>query len=287
MKPAILDYQTQDPPPLAGNRPPEGTVMPSAGLLGLRFTNVTLEEAAEKLTDDAVAGRPRRAFFVNAHCFNVACHDGAYFDALSRADHLFADGVGMAIAARLWGIRFRDNVNGTDLFPILCEKAAAKNLAVALLGARPGIAERCARRMEARYPGLRIVWTHHGFYSPQEEERIVHGLNRSGARILLVAKGVPLQELWISGRAARLAVPVLAGVGALFDFYSGAVPRCPWFLRLLRLEWLFRLITEPRRLFRRYVLGNPLFLYRVARYRLIERMASRPSDEGGWWRGAR
>jgi exopolysaccharide biosynthesis WecB/TagA/CpsF family protein len=241
---------------------------PPADFLGLRFDNATLTEAAQRLTADAASGRPGRVFFINAHCINVASRDAAYSAALSRSTRLFADGVGMAMAARLWGVSLRDNVNGTDLFPVLCENAARKGVPLALLGARPGIAEQCARRMQERHPGLRIAWTHHGFYPPEDEDRIIREINRSGARILLVAKGVPLQELWIDRHAARLCVPVLMGVGALFDFYSGAMPRCPRALRSVKLEWLFRFLHEPRRLFGRYIVGNPLFLCRILGRRL-------------------
>jgi exopolysaccharide biosynthesis WecB/TagA/CpsF family protein len=86
--------------------------------------------------------------------------------------------------------------------------------------------------------------------------------------MLFIAKGVPDQELWISAHAAQLSAPVVLGVGALFDFYSGAIPRAPQYLRRLRLEWLYRLWCEPRRLFRRYVLGNPEFVTRAVLWRL-------------------
>lgn len=245
-----------------------GPSMP-VDVLGLRFEDATLAEAADRLIEYAAAGLRRQVFFVNAHCVNVACRDRDYHAVLSNGRMLFADGLGMAIAARLWGVRFRDNVNGTDLFPLLCERAAASDVPMAFLGAQPGIAERCAERMRERFPGLRVVWTHHGYYPAADQARIVREINRSGAALLLVAKGVPRQELWIARHGPELSAPVLMGVGALFDFYSGAVPRCPARLRELRMEWLFRLLVEPRRLFGRYVLGNPLFLYRVIERRVL------------------
>ena len=234
-------------------------------LFGLHLQDASLASAAARLSRLAIRGQPARVFFVNAHCVNVAARDRTYLDALRSGDLLYADGIGMAIAARLRGSRLQDNVNGTDLFPLLCGIAAARAVPLAFLGARPGVAERCADRMRERFPGLRIVWTGHGYHPGSEDARIIDGINASGARMLFVAKGVPAQELWIAAHAPRIAAPVVLGVGALFDFYSGAIPRCPLLLRALRLEWLFRLGMEPRRLFTRYVLGNPAFLYRAIR----------------------
>src|SRR5690606_35527300 len=141
------------------------------------------------------------------------------------------------------------NVNGTDLFPHLCAEAAAAGVPIALLGAAPGVVDGCVRALAERYPALRVAWAHHGFVVPADTGRIVEEINASGARVLLVAMGVPRQELWIADHAAALQVPVVLGVGGLFDFVSGRVPRAPLALRRLRLEWLFRLAVEPRRLF--------------------------------------
>lgn len=238
-----------------------------ADFLGLRFHDLSLSEAAEELVGDAEHGVRRRVFFVNAHCCNVAARDPHYAAALAQAGPLFADGAGMALAARMWGRRLRGNVNGTDLFPLLCELAAARGVPMAFLGAKPGVAAACAARMRERHPGLRVVCTRDGYGDAANSERTVADINRSGARILLVARGVPLQECWITQHAAALAPPILMGVGALFDFYSGRMPRAPLPLRRLRMEWLFRLAIEPRRMFGRYVIGNPLFLCRALKLR--------------------
>jgi N-acetylglucosaminyldiphosphoundecaprenol N-acetyl-beta-D-mannosaminyltransferase len=242
----------------------------SVDFLGLRFRDIALHEAASMLVRDAEHGVRRIVFFINAHCCNIAATDKNYADALRQADLLFADGFGVALAARMWGQRLRDNINGTDLFPLLCELAAARGVPIALLGAKPGVAEQCAARMSARYTGLRVVFTRDGYADAANPERTIASINRSGARILLVAKGVPLQELWITQHAEAINLPILMGVGALFDFYSGRIRRAPIALRRLKLEWLFRLSLEPRRLFTRYILGNPLFVYRALKMRLMD-----------------
>lgn len=231
--------------------------------MGLRFWDCSLSQAASCLAEMAAANQRLQVFFVNAHCINVASRDLVYRSLLEHSPFLFADGAGMALAARLWNLRLVNNVNGTDLFPVLCQAAAQAAVPVAFLGARPGVASACADRMMADIPGLDVVWVEHGYCGPEQEEEKLDGLNASGAKILFVAKGVPAQEHWIAAHIDRLAVPVVLGVGALFDFYSGTVPRAPQLMREFRLEWVFRLWQEPRRMFRRYVVGNPEFMVRA------------------------
>jgi exopolysaccharide biosynthesis WecB/TagA/CpsF family protein len=245
-------------------------------LFGLRFWDADLDQVAHSLVRRAKRNERLQGYFVNAHCINVAAQDDAYARLLGDAPFLFADGVGMAIAARMHGVRFANNVNGTDLFPRLCRAAAAADVPLGLLGARPGVAAACAQRMQAITPGLRVVWSAHGYLTTGEEAIQLEHLNASGAGILLVAKGVPQQEHWIASNCARLAAPVILGVGALFDFYSGLVPRAPRVVRQLQSEWLYRLLREPRRLSRRYLLGNPAFLARTVSWRATGRRLGTP-----------
>ncbi|MFO1468555.1 MAG: WecB/TagA/CpsF family glycosyltransferase [Steroidobacteraceae bacterium] len=238
-------------------------------IVGLKFWDIDLDRAARFLVNKAIAGDKVKVYFVNAHCVNVAAHNLSYRNLLERAPFLFADGIGLSIAARMFGFTLRNNVNGTDLFPKICEAAAAAGVPIAFLGARCGVALKCARLMERKYPGLRVAWVEDGFLSGNEEQRRLQALNRSGAGILFVAKGVPTQEVWIDAHAPRLAPPVVLGVGAMLDFYSGSIRRAPRFVRAMRMEWSWRLLCEPRRLFRRYVFGIPTFLARVVCWRLF------------------
>lgn len=243
--------------------------------IGLRFWDVALPEAARFVVERAVQGTPTRVFFVNAHCVNEAARNPGYASLLADAPFVFADGVGMAIAARFSGTRLAHNVNGTDLFPLICEAAAAASVPIALLGARPGVAHACADRLQRAYPGLQVAWTDHGYLDPEQERLRLADLNASGARILFVAKGVPAQECWIAEHADELTTPVVLGVGALFDFYSGNVKRAPRLVRDLRGEWLYRLLLEPRRLSRRYLIGNPAFIARTLLWRTLSHGAAR------------
>ncbi|MEO0819358.1 MAG: WecB/TagA/CpsF family glycosyltransferase [Pseudomonadota bacterium] len=223
----------------------------------------------------ALLDAPRRvtAAFVNAHCVNTAMRDPDYAAALSGAEPLLPDGSGMQLAAKMTGRRFRENLNGTDLFLPLCRAAAARGLSIYFLGGRPGVAEGAAARAAEEVPGLRIAGTDHGYFAPGEEAAAVARVNRSGADILLVALGVPRQDVWIARNRARLAPRIALGVGAQFDFWSGRVARAPAAWRRMGCEWVWRLLLEPRRMFMRYVIGNPLFVARAAKHAALWRLA--------------
>ncbi len=237
-------------------------------LFGLDIEDIILDEASAGIVRDAELSVRRKVYFVNAHCINTAALDANYLGVLQDGDSLFADGSGMRLASRLAGFSLKDNVNGTDLFPLICRDAAIAGIKLALLGARPGVAQRCADNMRSQFPDLKIVWINDGYFSLGDEVDMVKAINDSGAQILFVAMGVPMQEFWVARNADGLRVPVLLGVGALFDFYSGTMPRAPQRVRNLGLEWLFRFIIEPKRMFVRYILGNPVFIIRALWRRL-------------------
>ena len=243
-------------------------------VLGFAIANVELDRAAADL---AMAGQQKRAcrvVFVNAHVMDCAWADPAYRQTVASAEVRYADGSGMAIAARLAGDALADNVNGTDMLPLLAAEAVRNGVSIFLLGGAPGAAAGSAASITAQgYPHA-IAGTHHGYFEAgsADETRVIERINASGASILLVGMGVPLQDSWIERNAHRLDVPVQVGVGGLFDFFSGKVSRAPEILRTLGLEWTWRLALEPGRMWRRYIIGNATFLARAALWALKARV---------------
>jgi exopolysaccharide biosynthesis WecB/TagA/CpsF family protein len=247
---------------------------PTIDCLGVHVSRPTWPELKDWLlatgNDERRQGDARSLFFVNAHTLNLASRDPAYRAVLNRSDVVLNDGVGLALYGKLAGAPFANNFNGTDLFPRLFREAEG-NLTVFLFGAIPGRAERAAARIEARYSNVRVVGTRDGF----TKDSVLEFVNAARPDLLLVGLGNPRQEVWIDANLDRLEVGVVAGVGALIDFLSGAVPRAPKLLRRARLEWAYRLAREPRRLFGRYVIGNPAFVARSVRYLAATRARSR------------
>lgn len=246
-------------------------------VLGISVASIGWDEAIALLTRLVAEKRFAKVTFLNAHNANIACSDKEFARALD--DFLvLPDGVGVDMAARLlYGEPFPANLNGTDFVPAFLE-ASKQPLTVALLGASPQIAEAASRRLAEIAPQHRLVVIHNGYFTAREEPGIIASIAHLHPDVLLVAMGVPRQELWISRNIAASHCTLPIAVGALLDFLSGSVPRAPAWMRTLRLEWVFRLVVEPRRLWRRYIVGNPLFLWRILRQKLAGKTG--PVGEG-------
>ena len=228
-------------------------------IFGVPCDNVTMVQALDRL-DELIRRRSGFAAFINAHCLNIACKDPAYVDILNRADAVWPDGSGIRMAGRIRRFPVPENVNGTDMFPLIC----AKPYRIFMLGAAPGVAEKAMANAQAEFPGAQFVGAAPGFFADEAEERaVIRRINALDPDVLLVAMGVPRQEKWIDEHRSELVCGVVMAVGGLLDFVSGRIPRAPLWMRKLGIEWCYRLYQEPVRLFRRYVLGNPLFLLRV------------------------
>lgn len=234
-----------------------------ASLLGLSVDEMSQTEAVETISGIWRRGAKSRVFFVNAHCVNSAFAHPEYTQSLGQAEFVLPDGSGVLLASKILRLPIRHNLNGTDLTPLICQVAADEGRSVFLLGARPGVADQAAKCLVERFPGLRIAGVQHGYFAMEESAEIVARINAAQPDILLVALGVPMQEVWITEHFAELNAGVCLAVGALFDFLSNNVPRAPKLFRRLGVEWLFRLMREPRRLWRRYLIGNVTFLSRV------------------------
>jgi exopolysaccharide biosynthesis WecB/TagA/CpsF family protein len=236
-------------------------------VMGTRVASLRREEAVELLRSVVRQRHFTRLAFLNAHNANTACEDAEFARALDGF-LVLPDGIGVDIASRmLYGETFPANLNGTDFIPQLL-RSLEEPIVVAMVGARPDNARSARDRLQAMTPQHRFVFVRDGYFDADLETAILDDLAELKPDILLVAMGVPRQELWISRKIAPEHCTLAIGVGALFDFLSGDVPRAPKWMRRLRMEWVYRLLLEPKRLWRRYILGNPLFLYRVLRQKM-------------------
>jgi exopolysaccharide biosynthesis WecB/TagA/CpsF family protein len=177
------------------------------------------------------------------------------------------DGKGVMLAARLSRRRFPADLNGNFFSPLVLHLAADRGWPVYFLGGGPGVAERAAEIVRGRLPALDVVGTHDGYFAPEDEDEVIQAIRDSGAAILFVAMGNPAQEWWLERCLDKTGARVGFGVGAFFDFQAGAVARAPGWMNRIGLEWIHRLVVEPRRMWRRYIVGNPRFMTRVLRSR--------------------
>ncbi|WP_051202095.1 WecB/TagA/CpsF family glycosyltransferase [Ferrimonas senticii] len=209
--------------------------------------------------DQAIANQqPLAMAYANAHTINLARQDGHYQQLLNRL-LVLNDGVGLDLASRWkYGQGFLENLNGTDFTPRFLSQSQ-QPLKIFLLGAKADVVAGCAATWRTQFPQHQWVGYHHGYFD--DDQAICQQIRASGANLLIVAMGNPKQEQWLDQHLTASGATVGIGVGALFDFVAGTVPRAPNWVRQLRCEWLYRLLQEPKRLWRRYLIGNLTFLY--------------------------
>lgn len=184
------------------------------------------------------------------------------------------DGMPLVWLGRVMGYGEISRVCGPDLMLALCAHSLERNYRHFLYGGKSGVPQRLAKRLQLQFPGLKIV----GHYSPPfrplteaEDREVVRQINESKADIVWVGLSTPKQEQWMADHIGRLSAPVLLGVGAAFDYHSGKLVRAPWWMQRSGLEWLYRLMSEPRRLWRRYLIMAPRFLIRVIAQIVVRR----------------
>jgi N-acetylglucosaminyldiphosphoundecaprenol N-acetyl-beta-D-mannosaminyltransferase len=251
--------------------------IPSRTIVTSLVHATSYEQAARCVIDWAAEHRPRTVVAANVHVIMEA-HDSADVGrAVDGADLVTADGVPLVWALRLMGCSGAPRVYGPDLTLHVCEAAARAGVAVGLYGSTPDCLDRFAGFLERRFPGISIACRISPPFRPltvQEDEEFTRRILGSGTRILLVGLGCPKQELWMARHRESLPL-VMLGVGVAFDFHAGRIRQAPRWVMRIGLEWLFRLCVEPRRLWKRYVLHNPRFVWLTAKQMLAGRAAAR------------
>jgi N-acetylglucosaminyldiphosphoundecaprenol N-acetyl-beta-D-mannosaminyltransferase len=245
------------------------TGMPPVNVLGVTVDRLTPETLIEQVLALNPDHKAMTVMYANIHVLNTSRGDLDLREILNRADMVYCDGSGVRLGAWLLGHRLPPRMTGADWMQQLCAEAAGRGTGIYLLGSRPGVAETAAEALQAQCHGLKILGTHHGYLQdPAVSAAAISSINAARPHILFVGMGTPIQEKWISEHRHELNVPVVWAVGALFDFTAGIQRRAPRWMLDYNLEWLHRFLVEPRRMWRRYIVGNPLFVWRVMMQRL-------------------
>lgn len=242
---------------------------PPIDVLGLPVHPVDLAGLLDAVAEQVGSGGRCTVAYLNVHVANVAATNPDLARFLKEdVDICYCDGAGVVLGARLLGHELPGRLTGADWIWDLAGLCVERGWRLFWMGGEPGVTAEAAAKLRARHPALDVV-TDHGFHQgPEAELALVERINAAGPHLLLVGMGTPVQELWVARWRASLEVPVVWCLGATADFVSGRVSRGPAFLHR-RAEWLARLLTEPQRLWKRYLLGNPRFLARVVRKRVL------------------
>ena len=227
---------------------------------------VTMDQAVDWADLRMTQPEPATVIAVNPEKVMKAKTDPVLHQLLRSAGLLIPDGIGVVIAARWLGLGYAERVPGAELMPRLCELAARRGYSIFLYGASPDVNERAKTNLQKQYPTLNIVGSEHGFTKTVDMPKVVERINAAAPDFLFIALGSPKQELWMSTYVQHLRVKVCQGVGGTFDVLAGRVKRAPWLFRSVHLEWLYRLLSQPRRLLRQTAL--PRFAFHVIRKRV-------------------
>ncbi|PYT00118.1 MAG: glycosyltransferase [Acidobacteria bacterium] len=247
-------------------------------VLGLQVDLCSYDDAIRKIIKLARAGLGGYVSVANVHVAIEARDDPAFEKLVNDADLVLPDGTPLVWMQRLQGNEDAEQVRGPSLMPMLMKHAEAEGLSVGFLGARPEVLEQVVVRAAKEFPDLQIPF----HFSPpfraasdEEKAATVQAISESNVQILFVGLGCPKQERWMAENREKVNA-VMIGVGAAFDLYAGNIREAPGVISKLGLEWMFRLVQEPRRLFSRYLLVNPRFIW-LAASQLI-RVRSRPKE---------
>jgi len=249
-----------------------GTIAGRTTIAGVPIHVADFRTVLRTIVDRAECGDGAANGYVvtpNAHHVVMYQKDALLRQIYDRAFLVVPDGVPLLWAAKFLGGSLAGRVNGTDLVQSLCAEAEARGLRVFFLGGRPGAALAAAERLRARHPALDVCGTYcpaFGFKNdPIECANIVERVNSARPHLLFVGLGAPKQEYWMYRHRDALRVPMSIGIGVSFELIGGVIRRAPLWMQFAGLEWFFRLLAEPKRLWKRYVFGNSAFCMLVAR----------------------
>ena len=253
--------------PAVGGRPRTRSprLFPRASVMGVPLDACSAEQLVATVESWVDDDDRQFAVGVNAHLVNLANRDPELGALLQHSGLNYADGQSVVWATRLLRHDVPARVPTTEMIYPIAAMLARRRFPVFLLGGRPEVVEAAAERLRRDYPRLRIAGVQHGYFDARDEPEILRRVNHSRARVLLVGLGNPRQEKWVWEHLGELRPNAILTCGGLYDWVSGRKRRAPAWLHRIGLEWLWRLLIEPRRLFARYVVGNPRFCLGLAR----------------------
>lgn len=242
--------------------------------LGIKIDPLTVDELLARVAGYIDRRERAQVLCVNIYGYNLAVEQPWLVDCWNNAAINFCDGAGVILGARLHGLSIPERITYADWYWRLVAMAEDRDYSLFFLGAKPGVAERAAEVLRGLHPRLRIVGIHDGYFdmTPDsvENQALIDAINAAHPDILTVGLGMPLQERWIYDNWHRVNARVGLTGGAIFDYVSGEVQRAPRWMTDNGLEWLGRMWVEPRRLWKRYIIGNPQFMARVLKTRLTD-----------------
>jgi N-acetylglucosaminyldiphosphoundecaprenol N-acetyl-beta-D-mannosaminyltransferase len=246
-----------------------GGRMKKTDILGVQVDIVDRPQLLAEIDRLADARKPALVHNVNVHACNLACRDPAFRDVLNASDLVFCDGFGVKLGARLLGKPLGERMTPPDWIDDLFKLCVQRRYSLYFLGDVDEVVHRFARTVQTRYPGLRITGWYNGFFdlAGDENQRILRELVRLRPDVILTGMGMPRQEKWARQASRCLGRGVFIATGALFRWYTGVERRAPRWMTATGFEWMARLVASPRRHFKRYVLGLPLFYVRILKQR--------------------
>jgi N-acetylglucosaminyldiphosphoundecaprenol N-acetyl-beta-D-mannosaminyltransferase len=234
-------------------------------VLGIRVDSLTMTSLDERV--EKLLGNESRSVvaYIHVHGVNLAYQDAALARFFMDADVVYCDGEGVRLGAKLLGLYIPERIALTDWVWDLFEICQRRSASLFFLGSTQDVLEVAARRVKERFPNLKLVGYHHGYFEKHgpSSDAVIEEINSVQPDVLLVGFGMPIQEQWVMASAERIRTRLILTVGSCFDYVSGRKRRCPRWMARHGFEWLFRFVQEPRRLFKRYIIGNPLFAARV------------------------
>ena len=241
-------------------------------LLGVWVSRESMQDVLARIEHEIHLNSKAVVGYANIHSLNLAFENPWLRDYYNQCAVVFCDGVAVKFAAKILGAALPHRLTLPDWIAQLAEQCATTDRTMFLLGGKDGAAQKAADKLMGQVPGLEIVGTHHGYFDKrkggQANQTLVKHINRAAPDVLVVGFGIPLQERWILENKSDLQVRVFLAAGALFDYISGEMWRAPRWMTDNGFEWLGRLVREPRRLWRRYLIGIPVFFARVLKQKL-------------------